>query len=734
MSALAMGLLSFCPVSAVVQAETATVDTGQAAPVRLEEVVVTARKRIESLQDVPASITAFTEATLERINAESIDDILLRTPNLYEAYLGESKGSPPSIRGVSGTNTAGADPAVAFVVDDVYYGNNTEGVFDLSDLQSLEVLRGPQGTLFGRNTTGGVINVRTRDPSDTPDGEITASYGNYGHIRTEGSVTGPLIPSTLDGSISGVFNDRDGFIKNTYPGGSDLRSEHNWFIRSALRYTPGESTQIFLRMDYRDLDQRGGGYKADGLNPNFTGAIPGLGFVASAPFAYSVTQDQSGIERLKAWGASLTAVQQLPGSELRSITAYRTHDYYSIFDTDLSPNKWVNDGSPEQFHQLSQEFRWSSTGTTGNVWILGLYYYHGNSLDNNFITFQQDLLPVLGFPPGTPNQTAEAYGNQITNSYAAYGHYELAFTSKLGLAIGTRYTHDHKSINYAQTDQSGFFGGPFTENESKSWSAFTGDAALSYKWTPDLLTYVSVARGFKAGGFNDGLSQQDNPPFGPEYVTSYEAGVKSSWLQRRLTVDAATYYYKWSDIQVAGFDYAQNQFSRVTGNFGLAYSQGGELALTARPLPALELSLAGGWQRGHLVGSASHGITATDTLTGPDYSANAGIQFTQPLDGHGSLVWYADALLQGRNDLTQGTPTPGQIVGPHQGGFVLYNARIQYLSRDERWGVALWGKNLANKVYITKYFDLGGNPLLPPGAFVLSDPRTYGLELHLKLF
>lgn len=731
-----MAFLSLYPATAV-HAETAAGDDGRSATVTLEEVVVTARKRTESLQDVPVSITAFTAADLQRINAESIDDILLRTPNLYEAYLGEAKGSPPSIRGITGTNTAGADPAVAFVVDDVYYGNNTEGVFDLSDLQSLEVLRGPQGTLFGRNTTGGVVNVRTRDPSDTPSGEITASYGNYNHVRTEGNVTGPLIPSVLDGIISGVFNDRDGFIKNTYPGGSDLRSEHNWFIRSALHYTPRDSTQIYLRLDYRDLNQRGGGYKADGLNQFFTGGIPGtenLRFVASPPFAYSVTQDQSGDERLKAWGASLTAVQALPSSELRSITAYRTHDYYSIFDTDLSPNKWVNDGSPEQFHQLSQELRWSSTATTGNVWILGLYYYHGNSLDNNFITFQQDLLPVLGFPPGTPNQTAQANGNQITNSYAAYGHYELAITSRLGLSLGGRYTHDHKSINYAQADQSGFFGGPFTQDAAKSWSAFTGDAAVSYKWTPDLLTYASVARGFKAGGFNDGLSQVDNPPFGPEYVTSYEAGVKSSWLQHRLTVDAATYYYKWSDIQVAGFAYQQDQFARITGNFGLAYSQGGEVAIVARPLPALELSLAGGWQRGHLVGSATHDITSTDTLTGPDYSANTGIQYTQLLGGHGSLMWYADALLQGRNDLVKGMPTPGQIVGPRQGGFVLYNARIQYRTPDERWSVALWGKNLANKVYITKYFDLGGNPLLPPGAFVLSDPRTYGLELQVKLF
>src|SRR5262245_25584266 len=424
----------------------------------LEEIVVTARKRTESLQDVPVSITAFTDDTLSRIGATGMHDLLFRTPNLYEAYLCEAKGSPPSIRGVQGTNTAGADPAVGFVVDDVYYGNNTAAVFDLFDLQSLEVLRGPQGTLFGRNTTGGVVNIRTTDPTEQLGGALGFTYGNYDYVRAQALLSGPIVPGKVSAKIAGVFNDHAGYIENDYPGGHDLRDEHNWFVRGALLFTPRESTRIDLRFDYRDLDQHGGGYKGDGDNLFFSGVIPGtenLEFHFNDPFDYSVTWDQSGKETLRAWGTSLTWTEQLAHAEFKSISAYRTHDYDSLFDTDFSPNHWINDGSPEEFEQVSQEFRLSSTGDSKLQWIAGLYYYHGNSLDLNFITFQQDILGFLGAPPGTPDLKSQAHGRQIADSYAGYGNLNVAITDRANLAIGARLTHAKKKIDYFQEDPAG---------------------------------------------------------------------------------------------------------------------------------------------------------------------------------------------------------------------------------------------------------------------------------------
>jgi iron complex outermembrane recepter protein len=699
----------------------------------LEEVVVTARKREEDLQKVPVSITAYTPEMLERTGAVGFQDIMLRTPNLYEAYLGEAKGSPPIIRGVQGTNTAGADPAVGFVVDDVFYGNNTAAVFDYFDLASVEVLRGPQGTLFGRNTTGGVINVHTRDPGDSFEGSLAATAGNYDYTRFEGAAGGPLVAGVLGARVAAVFNNRDGFIKNTYPGGKDLRSEHNWSTHGVLHFTPRDSTTLDLRIDYRDTDQRGGGTKGDGDNLFFSGVIPGtenLEFHFNDPFAYSVDWDQSGRETLQAWGTSLTFAERFANSELRSITAYRTHKYFSIFDTDFSPNHWINDGSPEEYRQVSQEIRWSSTSDGPLSWIAGLYYFHGNSLDLNFITFQQDILGFLGAPPGTPDLKTQAHGRQLSDSYAAYGHLNWALGERASVAVGVRLSHDRKSIDYVQEDPSGFFGGGFALTDSDSWTKPTGDVTFSYQWTDARMSYASVARGYKAGGFNDGIGQADNPPFAPEYVTSYEVGWKSTGLGGRLRFNIDAFYLDWTDIQVAGFDTSDpNNVRRVTGNFASAHSTGIEFELTARPVDALELSLNGGRLRGGFAPDANAGIAGTDSLTGPEYSLAASVLYTQSLGASGTLQWYLDAQRQGPNDLIKGPAAAGEVIGPHQDPFNIVNARIAYQSPARGWTVALWGKNLGNEVYRSKYFQIG-SPLLPPGALTLSEPRTYGAEVQ----
>lgn len=724
---VAVMAVALAPVSAVLAQ-----DVGSSNADTLSEVVVTARKHEERLQDVPVSLTVYDAAALERLGARDFEDVYIRTPNLYEDYLGEAKGSPPVIRGITGTNTAGADPAVGVVVDDVFYGNNTEGVFDYFDLASLEVLRGPQGTLFGRNTTGGVLNFHTRDPSDTFDGSVSTLYGNYNDVRVQGFVTGPLVAGTLDGIAAAVINRRDGFITNVYPGGSDLRSQHNWMMREGLKLTPNDSTDVNLRFDYRDSNQRGGGYKANGPNQFFNDTIPGtqsLLFVPTPPLDYTVDQNQSGSETLRAWGVSLTVDERFSGSVLRSISAYRSHNYYSIFDTDLSPNTWINDGSPEKFHQLTQEIRWSSAPGSPQVWILGLYYYHGDSLDTNFITFQKDILPILGFPPGTPNLTTQANGSQVSQSYAAYGHYEVPFGKHVALSLGARFTHDHKTLDYLQADPSDFFGGGFAEREAHSWQATTGDASLSYKWTPDILTYVSVARGYKAGGFNDGIGELTNPPFAPEFVLTYESGLKSTFLDHRLRLDLSAFYLDWKDIQTAGFGYDSQtlEFTYLTGNFAHAYSRGGELEFAVLPIPALELTMNAGLQEGRIPPNESAQVKGADALTGPKYTIDWGVQLTEPVGG-GNLILSADALLRGPQDFIQGAPTPGYIISPYQHSFTLLSGRLTYRLPDGKQSIALWGKNLTDKAYFTKYFDLGGNPFLPPAAIVLGEPRMYGVE------
>lgn len=712
-------------------------DTERADGLVLEEIVVTARKRTESLQEVPISITAFTDETLERIAATELIDILHRTPNFYQPYLGEAKGTPPSIRGVLGTSTAGADPAVGFYLDEVYLGNTVASSFDLFDLASLEVLRGPQGTLFGRNTIAGVINVRTKQPTEEFEGSIAATVGNYDDVRLRGYVSGPIAGDNLFGKVSVMYHDRDGFIDNENTDHGDLRELHNWFIRSQLRYVVSDATEFTFSFDYRDVNQRGGGYKADGQNLFFSGVVPGtehLFYDPGDPLEYSVNWDCCGEEDLEAWGVSLDVSHELPGMEFRSITAYREHDYFSIFDTDLSPNRWLSDGSPEEQSQFSQEFRLTSTTDNRLSWIAGLYYFQQDTLDLNFGRLESDLLTILGFPPGFPDQLAQANGDQTADSYAAYVHLGYDLTERLELAVGGRVTHDEKDIDYFQSDPTGLLGGGFAYTDSDSWTEFTGDLTLSYQWTPDHMTYASIARGYKAGGFNDGIGQADNPPFDPEYVLSYEVGLKSSFLDDRMLFNVAAYYLDWKDIQVAGFRRGEdNSFRRVTGNFGEAESYGLEAETVLRPVEGLEFTATLGLMEGETETVSDNGLVSTSNLVGPDYTGSASALYEHDVGNHGSLAWYADVLVQGPNDLVPPTAVaPGAVEGAHQDSYALLNARVTFTTVDGRWSFSLWGKNLTDEVYKTQYFSFDGNTLLTPGALVLGEPRMYGADIRLN--
>lgn len=703
----------------------------------IDEITVTARKRAESAQDVPISMTAFSGDSLEQIGATELIDILHRTPNFYQPYLGEAKGTPPSIRGVVGTSTAGADPAVGVYVDEVYLGNTVASSFDLFDLESFEVLRGPQGTLFGRNTIAGVINVRTRSPGNEPEGSISASYGNYANTRLRGYVSGPLVDGKLFGKISAVSHTRDGFIENVNPGHGDLRELDNWFVRSQLRYVPGDNTDITLSVDYRDVSQRGGGYKADGQNVYFSGTLPGTEFLTYTPgdpLEYEVDWDCCGEEELEAWGVAIDVRHQLPGMELRSITAYREHSYYSIFDTDLSPNAWLSDGSPEEQQQLSQEVRLTSAGDGPFTWIAGLYYFRQESTDLNFARAETDLLTVLGFPPGTPAVIAQANGVQDADSMAGYLHVDYDLTDRLGIAVGGRLTHDSKTLDYVQVDDTGLLGGGFATTGDDSWTEFTGDASLSYSLTTDAMAYVTVARGYKAGGFNDGVGQADNPPFDPEYVMSYEAGLKSAWFDNRAVININGYYLDWRDIQVAGFRRGEdNSFRRVTGNFGDATSRGIEAELAVRPAENFEMTANAGFSDGDSRTVSDNGLVSSSSLTGPDYTFNVSARYEQALGNGGRLTWFGDVVVQGDNDLIPPDAVPAGVVeGPEQERFALLNARATYTSPNERWSLSLWGKNILDKTYKTQYFSFDGNPLLTPGALVLGEPRMYGAEVRVN--
>ncbi len=416
----------------------------------IETVVVTAERRAENEQDVPISLSAYSADDIVRQGITGVDQLAVRTPNFYALQQDELKADPPSIRGVTSSNTAGSDPAVAFYVDDVYMGNTVASNFDYFDLDRIEVLRGPQGTLFGRNATGGAVSITSRQPTFDPSGAADLILGNYDAVRVAAYYSDALTDN-LAFKISGVFNERTGYVYNTFDG-SHLKGQHDWSLRAQLLYKPTSNTEITFTLEHQDMHRLAGGYAILTPNPLFDGSTPSLAFNAFPAFSYKADWNTRPRESLDAWNASVRAVVHFNGFDLTAISGYHRHAYNSIFDTDGSPNSFVEDGEPEDENQFSQELRLTST-TPGRLdWVAGAFFYNENSLDKQIVCVGPDLIEFLTGTPGQPSLCAHAHGDQHTTSIAGYASGTFHVTDNLDISAAGRVTDDHKHIFYFQTD------------------------------------------------------------------------------------------------------------------------------------------------------------------------------------------------------------------------------------------------------------------------------------------
>ncbi|MEX1146843.1 MAG: TonB-dependent receptor [Sphingomonadales bacterium] len=705
----------------------------------LEEIIVTAQKRAQNIMDVPVSVSAFTESHLQAIGARSLEDIAFRTPNFGYMKSSDLKLRPATIRGVFGGTTGGVDPAVGMYIDEVYLGTAAATQFDLFDLERVEILRGPQGTLFGRNTTGGAVSFTTRKPDDEFRAMAMATVGNYDLVRIQGMVSGPIVEGRLAGKVSAVYHDRGGLHDNTFLG-EKTNAEENWSVRGHLRFTPTERMTFDLAMDYREA-RRQPTRQIVTDNFLFQSGIPGLDFTSDGdPFSFRISQEGHNIERLDAWGASLNGVYEFDGFDLTSITAYREHEYFQEIDTDTTPIRWTYDGDPEDQWQFSQELRLTSTGDRTFDWIAGAFYFHQNSDNLSFVRLGEDILAFLGLPT-SPDLFARANGLVKTDSYAGYAQGVYHFTDKLDLTVGGRLSHDRKSISYEQTDESGGVVGAVAPYErADSWTELTGDVTLSYRPGDQSMVYVKAARGYKAGGFNDGLGSEDNPSFGPEFVWSFEGGVKATFADNRISTSLAVFHMLWDDIQISGFDTVDRDgelvFGVFTGNFGKAKSSGVEMDIQMRPFDGLELTGAAGYLDGKFTEgdpvnpadpNAQPNIAKGNRLPlSPRWSLSGSAEYTQPVS-IGDLIWRIEYVYTGRQDLTAFGANGNDPLG-RQGGFGLLNGRI---SLDMgRYQLSVWGRNLTDEKYATRFQNLSFPPIFS-SFYALGEPRTFGADLRV---
>lgn len=678
-------------------------DRDAPSPASVSEVIVTATKRATRLQDTPIAITAFTSDQIKAERLYNFTDIAERSPGLefipysrQEAYV--------SIRGTT-TNSAaaGADLGVTVFVDDVPTIGVGDNDPDLFDLQSVEVLRGPQGTLFGRNVTGGALVVRTIQPSFTPHESVEATYGSYNLGEVRSYLTGPLIPDVLAGKIALQYRRQDGYLNNVDLGGHAL-STSTGGGRAQLLYTPINNLKVLVGVDY---NKDGSPYKSTQLIGNFQPAsLPHL--------SYSPDDTNEGIRGsgdAEDGGAFARIDYTLPFGTLTSITGFRDIYDRNYHSTSGEPLNELLQVAVQQGRQYTEELRLASPSDRRFTWVAGLFYLNANRQYGT--VYDVNAAPgvlVTHVPPysaspftSTSDQHIDAY------SYAAFGEANYAFTRTLKLTLGGRYTDEEKSGRSAVFDTSGLDAPLNAPHYSHSWSDFTPKATLSYEPNRQVLTYLTVSTGFKSGGYDTtGASVAAlETPFKPETVTNFEGGAKLTGFSNRLTLNLATYYAEYKDLQVN--EYNQQLLQFVTANAGTSNIPGVEIEATAAPFDWL--SLSGSYT--HIGANYSHYVD-----NGSDYSGNqipfdtkdqyhfsAEAHFPTPRLGGGQVRFGGDVTFRSKTYFDDANDTPSFITRNTTIDGLL-NVHATLVSPGDVWELSLFGKNVTDTRYLIVASDL----------------------------
>ena len=552
----------------------------------LEEVVVSAQRHTEAAQDVPISITALSGSQLAAAGIETLVDVAQVTPGLQFQALGAT--SVPFLRGVGAAVTStGSESTVALFVDGVYISAQPASLMSLNNIASVEVDKGPQGTLFGRNATGGVIQVRTRRPSQQSQLEMNIGYGNYG--TADASLYGTTgISATLAADISLTYHDQsDGYGTNLF-NGSDVYKGYDYVARSKWLWTPAEATEITLIADWeRLLSQTGFATRLPGKGELGLDERGAGGFQYAGGF-YDVDLNFPSFNVTQTKGGSIDWLQQLSRVNLRSITAYHQQDVQAQVDFDLSPNPGSHQIFRPSQKTFTEELQLLSPDGSAFNWVAGLYYFQDTSgYHPVFIDYPQPNAAGLN------DTTIDS--EMKTKSWSAFGQTTIPLPAQTRLTLGIRYTKDKRDFRLDQTAPAA---PPANVSQvgSETWPKTTFRVGLDHRFTQDALAYAQVSTGFKSGLFNTQTvqsvpGQPASVPLAvqPEKITAYEVGLKSDWLQNRLRFNVAVFYYEYKDQQVNAFIGSTRQLL----NAASSKIKGVDFELTGKPGDQLTLSWTG---------------------------------------------------------------------------------------------------------------------------------------------
>ena len=682
------------------------------------EIIVTAQKRSESVQKVPLAISAFSGAELAKRGIQKPEDLAGTVPNLK---VGTGLGvNSVFLRGVGSAGLAGGNEgSIAYHVDGVYVQAPRAQVAGLFDVDRIEVVRGPQGDLYGRNATGGSINILTRKPTDefTANGQL--SYGSYNWVTAEAAAGGPVVKDRINMRVAGYFSDHDGFGKNIATG-HDVDGLHEYGFRGIMDVILTPVLKLELSGDYYKANDSIGGWHIFGsgrAGARLT-AVDRGGVPVSDIRDISASNDTH--RDVEVYGFSSTLTYNVADNiNLKSITGYRNSVFHLTTDIAGAPTLTTAINQYDHTEQVSQELNVLIDGSGWNA-VFGGYYF------NSTVNFESVIpLGSLTFrgPPFSPDAVFNPAGNLKTDAYAAFAHGEADLTDSLRAIVGLRYSYEKRTsvgrfrfpINAVPT------GG------SDSWNALTSKFVLQYKPSATTMIYASASRGFKSGTWVIG---QVNPVVDPEYVWSYEGGIKFRTAGNVLQANLAAFYYDYTDLVLS----LVNGASTTLINASAAKIKGAEAEITVRPIDGLRLEYSIGYL------DAKYGSFTTDDpvypergrqnvkgnplSNAPKWSLRAGADYTIPI-GSDSLSLFGEIAYQ-----SQVWFTPFKDSNAYQKGYATVNSRVTY-TLDNKWSVFLFGKNLTDVTSKTAA-AVGPNFVGFPAFSGLNQPRTVGIGVSFR--
>ena len=745
----------------------------------LEEIVVTAQKRAENLQEVPVSVTAFSAANLESRSMFNLGNLSSFTPNVdinHGKGDGGSTNAAVFIRGVGQNDFIfPTDPGVGIYLDGVYIARSIGGMLDLADVERIEVLRGPQGTLYGKNTIGGAINVVTSRPSGETSGRVKVTFGERDRQDLEANLSLPLIDNKLYAKLALASKNQDGFSERV-SSNLDLGDTNVDAARLGLNWILSEDVSLYLSADASRIRQNGapgtlletfdapGGLYGlyNGLAAPFVGAQLGLppGSLFDDRWVTGDTDKSNGTgpteDENDTWGVIATLDWEINENvSFKSITAYREMEATIRTDIDYSPFPIIHTDEEQDQEQFSQEFQLS--GDSGKLhWLVGAYYLTEDISDLNTTLLASGifdtlnvlpaavvpLVPGVVCPAAPPAPCAGGAGNPLnaaldldvrpytsldTTNWATFVHLSYALTEQLSLTLGGRYSYEEKEYFIDSVfPNSGNIATPPTK-DTQDWSKFTPKIGVDFQVNEDLMVYGSITQGQKSGGWNPRpLQPAEFKRYDQEELTAYEIGLKSKLLDGRMTLNIAAFYSEYEDLQLFA-----NTINPTNGSLLLTVDNAGdvdlygfEIEIVARPTANLDINFGAGYLENEYQSlSPNTGYSENNELPqAPKWTLNGGAQYRFDLDeALGSINVRGDVSYRSK---TYNDPQNTKAIV--QSGYSVVNARISWISPAETWQSSLFVTNLNDKEYFTSAESI---PAFGIRNAVYGRPREWGVSL-----